>query len=380
MQWMRATARQLRPAGRADSRAAPQVRGSCLNVRVKAAVFHELGKPLTIEDVAEPTPDASDLVVRVESCGICGTDLHQASLPPGLPPGAVMGHEFAGEVVEVGREARGDWKTGDRVSALPYIGCGRCAACLTGDGFRCAEVQVTGLGQLPGAYAEYVRVGSSETLRLPDEVSFEDGATVEPLAVGLHAVNKAGLARGETVLVIGAGPIGLVTALWARFFGARVVAVSELAPARLALAEAFGATHTIDASREDVAEAFRKAAGRAPDVIFECVGVPGLLQQCIRLAPARGRIVVVGVCGQPDTIVPALANVKELRLDFVVAWSRNDFAFTIEMLEQGRIQSAPMVTDRVDFAAFPDAFEALKQPAHQCKVLLSPRLQPAGAR
>ena len=286
---------------------------------MKAAVFHETGKPLTIEEAPEPTLQVGDLIVRVASCGICGTDLHQASLPPGPPRGTVMGHEFAGEVVAVGSEARGDWKTGDRVSALPYIGCGHCAACLTGDGFQCAQVQVTGLGQLPGAYAEYVRVGSSEALRL------------------------------------------------------RVVAVSELAPARLALADAFGATHTIDASQQDVGEAFRQAAGGQPDVIFECVGVPGLLQQCIGLAPARGRIVVVGVCGQPDTIIPALANVKELRLDFVVAWSRSDFAFTIDMLDQGRIQSAPMVTDRVDFAAFPDAFEALKQPAHQCKVLLDPQ-------
>lgn len=340
---------------------------------MKAAVFHELGKPLAVEDVPEPTPAPGDLVVRVASCGICGTDLHSASLPPGLPNGTVMGHEFAGEVVDVGREALGDWKVGDRVCALPFIGCGRCAACLTGDAIQCPEVLTTGLGQVPGGYSEFVRVGSSEALHLPESVSFEDGATVEPLSVGLHAVNAAQLARGQNVLVIGAGPIGLATALWARFFGARVVAVSEKSAGRLALAAEFGATHGIDTEKEDVASVFRAAAGAAPDVIFECVGVPGIIQECIGLAPVRGRIVVVGVCAQPDTIVPVLAVVKELSFQFVVAYLKSDFAFSLDMLASGRVQSSPMVTDRVRFDTFSEAFEALKHPTTQCKVLLDPR-------
>jgi (R,R)-butanediol dehydrogenase/meso-butanediol dehydrogenase/diacetyl reductase len=340
---------------------------------MKAAVFHELGKPLAIEDVPEPTPGPADLVVQVASCGICGTDLHSSSLPPGLPNGTVMGHEFAGEVVEVGPEARSEWKVGDRVCALPFIGCGHCAACLTGDNMHCPEVQTTGLGQVPGGYAELVRVGSGEALHLPESVSDEDGATVEPLSVGLHAVHAARLERGQNVLVIGAGPIGLATALWARFFGARVVAVSEKSASRLGMAAEFGATHGIHADKEDVATAFRAAAGAAPDVIFECVGVPGIIQQCIGLAPVRGSIVVVGVCALPDTILPVLAVIKELRIQFVVAYRKSDFAFTIDMLESGRVKSAPMVTDRVHFDTFADAFEALKHPTSQCKVLLDPR-------
>lgn len=339
---------------------------------MRAAVFRQLGEPLTVEDVPEPEPAPGDLVLEVKSCGICGSDLHVSDVPPGLPPGTVMGHEFAGEVVEVGPEAPGGWKVGDRACSLPFIGCGRCAACLGGDGTACAGIQATGLGQIPGAYAERVRVGGLETLRLPDSVDFEQGATVEPLAVGLHAVRKSGLAPGANVLVIGAGPIGLATTLWARFFGARSVAVSEKAAGRLDLAARFGATHGIDASKDMPSVAFQRETGASPDVIFECVGVPGLLQECIMMAPARSKIVVVGVCMQPDTIFPGMAILKELSLDFVIAYRRDDFVFTLDMLDAERIDSKPMITDRVGLDGFAEAFEALKKPTTQCKVLLQP--------
>jgi (R,R)-butanediol dehydrogenase/meso-butanediol dehydrogenase/diacetyl reductase len=339
---------------------------------MRAAVFHGLGKPLAIEEVADPKPGPSDLILRVKGSGICGSDLHAAELPPGLPPGTVMGHEFSGEVMEVGAQVRDRWKVGERVCALPYIACGHCAHCLAGDGTLCEKLRGTGLGQTPGAFAEYVRVGTNETLSLPESVGFDEGATVEPLAVGLHAVRQSGLEPGANVLVIGAGPIGLATALWARFFGARSVVVSEMAPARLELAAKFGATHGIDASAENVGSAFQKVTGARPDILFECVGVPGLLQQCIMLAPARSRIVVVGVCMQPDTIVPGLAILKELALHFVIAYRKRDFEFTLDMLEAERIASRPMITHRVDLDSFPAAFEALKKPATQGKVLLEP--------
>jgi (R,R)-butanediol dehydrogenase/meso-butanediol dehydrogenase/diacetyl reductase len=339
---------------------------------MQAAVFHGIGKPLTIEERPDPKPGPGELVLRVKSCGICGSDLHASALPPGLPPGTVMGHEFSGEVVEVGSELRGLWKPGDRACALPCIGCGKCRACLDGDIVACTALRATGLGQIPGAYSQYVLTGGPESLRLPAGVSFREGALVEPLAVGLHAVNVARLAPGERVMVIGAGPIGLAVTAWARFFGARAVVVNEKAPGRIALAQRFGATAVADVSKEDPVTVFQRETGGPPDVIFECVGVPGLLQQCIGMARSRGRVVVVGVCMQPDMIFPAMAVIKEVEVRFVVAYHRRDFELAIEMLDRGRIEAADMITDVVGLDAFPSAFEALKTPTHQCKVLLEP--------
>jgi len=339
---------------------------------MRAIVFHKIGAPLTLETVPDPSPKGSEVVLKVCNCGICGSDLHVASLPPGLPPRTVMGHEFSGEIVAVGPEAKDKWKEGDRVCALPYIGCGKCEACLAGDGVRCGRIKSTGLGQIPGAYSEFVLAGSNELVRLPPNVNFQQGALVEPLSVGLHAVNQAELKRGENVLIIGAGPVGLVTALWARFFGARHVVVSEKAPGRRDLAAKFGATGVVDPSKESAATGFQKIAGAPPDVVFECVGVPGIIQQCVQNVRPRGRIVVVGVCAQPDTILPLLAIVKELRLEFVLGYRRQDFQFCLDMMSAGRIDPMPMVTGVTGLAGFPAEFEALKKPEQQCKILLDP--------
>jgi (R,R)-butanediol dehydrogenase/meso-butanediol dehydrogenase/diacetyl reductase len=337
---------------------------------MKAVVFREAGEKLSVEEVPEPEPGAGDLVVQVGACGICGSDLHVSELSGALPAGTIMGHEFAGEVVAVGAEARGEFAVGDRVCPLPYIACGCCESCLTGTGSECQELRPIGLGDLPGAYAERVRVGARQTLHLPDAVSLREGALVEPLSVGLHAVKRARLAPGDDVLVLGAGPIGLSTSLWARFFGARTVAVSEKIAGRLELAEKFGATRCIDASKQDVAVAFDEAAGHPPDVIFECVGVPGMLEQCLALAPVEGRVVVAGVCMQTDSLVPVLAILKEITFHFVLGYTRREFQLAIDMLGQGRISGEPMVTDSVGLSELPEAFEALKQPTSQCKVLL----------
>jgi (R,R)-butanediol dehydrogenase/meso-butanediol dehydrogenase/diacetyl reductase len=339
---------------------------------MKAAVLSQVGKPLEIQEVPDPEPGPGQMLLKVHSCGICGSDLHWSAIPPGPPAGTVMGHEFSGEVVELGRDAGSAFALGDRVCAIPFIGCARCAACLAGDPAGCAAGAPIGLGAHPGAYAEYVCVGVNEALRLPESVSDRRGALVEPLAVGLHAWKKAALPAGARVLVIGAGPIGLATLLWARFFGARAVVVSERAAARRELAARFGATHRIDPGREEVGPRFEALTGAPPDAVFECVGVPGLVQECIGLVRPRGRIVVVGVCMQPDTFMPAIGVMKELSLQFVVAYEKRDFDFTLSMLDQGRIASEEMVTDVVGFDGFSAAFEALKQPGSQCKVMLEP--------
>ena len=182
---------------------------------MKAAVFKQPGIPLTIEEVNDPEPGPDDLILKVRACGICGTDLHwsQGNDPSAgwrhLTPGSVMGHEFSGEIIELGKNARSQFRVGERVVAQPFIGCGSCSACHAGRSYRCSTAVTRASPELTGAYAQYTRVGVAETLRLPDNVSFHEGALVEPLAVGLNAVKRAGLEAGDSVLVSGAGPVGL---------------------------------------------------------------------------------------------------------------------------------------------------------------------------
>ena len=340
---------------------------------MKAAVFKKVGEPLVVEDIADPEPDPRGLVVKVAYCGVCGTDLHATR--EGLTTaccGQVLGHEYVGEIVDVGSRAEGDWQVGDRVCAMPFIACGRCPACAVGRFFECQDKKVAGV-DAPGGFAEYVATGARETLRLPDGLDLQRAALVEPLAVGLHAVRVADLKAGSRAMVIGAGPIGLTVAQWAGFCGAREVVVSEPAPSRAALASKMGATRVIRpdpaGGSEQLLAQFIDAAGGPPDVIFECVGAPGLLQQCIEMAPQRGRIVPVGVCEQPDRIMPFFGLIKELRIQFAIAYTRDDFETCLAMLAAQRIDVSAMVTDVVGLDELPQAFEALRTPGHQCKVL-----------
>jgi (R,R)-butanediol dehydrogenase/meso-butanediol dehydrogenase/diacetyl reductase len=331
-----------------------------------------------VEEVPDPVPGPADLLIEVRACGICGTDLHWSESTEAhagwrvLDPGTVMGHEFAGEIVEVGRESRGRWKVGERVCAQPFIGCGRCAACLAGRGYRCPEVRMRATPVLSGAYAGYAVTGASETLRLPDSVGYREGALVEPLAVGYSAVSRARLQPGDTVLVLGAGPVGLSVALWCRFFGARHIIVSDLVGERAARAAAFGATAGIDAAREDVRARVEQVSGGPAQMVFDCIGVPGSLQIAIDHAPPNARVIVVGLCMAADTFFPAKAVTKELELIFCFVYGRRDFEQVIDLLDQERIDVSAMVTGTVGFDEFPHAFEALKHPGDDIKVILEP--------
>jgi (R,R)-butanediol dehydrogenase/meso-butanediol dehydrogenase/diacetyl reductase len=339
---------------------------------LKAAVFHEVGKPLAIETVADPSPGVGEAVIRVKHCGVCGTDLH-ATEDHGRPGGMVMGHEFCGEIVALGKDAPAGWREGDRLTALPFIGCGKCFACFQGKPWQCATRIIIGLGDVGGGFAEYTRVHLNEAVRLPDPVSWKAGALTEPLAVSLHGVRgiRKGLA-GKNVLVIGAGPIGLTTTLWCSFFGARHVIVSELDPGRARMALRYGATGLVDA-KGDVAAQFRELTdGGVPELIMECVGVPGMIAKCTELAPYGGEIMVVGFCAKPDTFMPALAMAKELSINFAIAQDKSDFQFVVDMMAAGRIKVEELVTDVLTFEQFPAAFEALRTPTSQCKIMLQP--------
>ncbi|NNL66156.1 MAG: alcohol dehydrogenase catalytic domain-containing protein [Myxococcales bacterium] len=330
------------------------------------AVVSKGPRKLALESVPDPTPRPGELVLRVQGCGICGSDLHlyQSGL---LPPGAIMGHEFAGELMEsaAGRQA------GERFCAIPTLSCGTCAKCLTGLSAFCTNgSRAIGLGPAPGALAEYVAVSPHNLVKLPDGVGSELGALVEPLAVGLHAVNVARVRPNESVLVQGAGPVGLAITLWLRHLGVRTVIVSEKSEGRRAVAERLGATAAVDPAR--VLPACQEHAPEGIDVVFEATGVPGLIAQGLNATAFRGRVVVVGVCNHPDTIFPLAGILKEATLHFVLAYELADFQYTVAMLEQGRLDPSPMITDRIDFAGVPDMFETLAAPSTQAKVLIVP--------
>jgi 2-desacetyl-2-hydroxyethyl bacteriochlorophyllide A dehydrogenase len=339
---------------------------------MRAAVFQEMSKPLSVEVLDDPVPGPLEIILKVRNCGVCGSDLHMTE--PGtimpLPSGSVMGHEFAGEVVEVGRDARHLWKPGERVAGFPVICCGERTPCISLSlSSTCPKLLPVGLGRSHGAYAEYVKIGAASGYRLPANVNFREGAMVEPLAVGLHAVDMAKLERGATVLVIGAGPVGLAVMLWAKFLGARHVIVSEKAELRRAMAARFGATDAVDPEQPLLSQV-QTIAGKGPDVIFECVGAPGLLMNAMMEAPGGGRIVVAGVCQKPDTIMPLMGIVKELQIQFVLGYRPADFDYVIAMIASDRIDVEHMITDVVSLDGLPDAFEALRKPSHQCKVML----------
>lgn len=344
---------------------------------IKAAVFRGAGSPLIIEEMQAPEAQPGHVVLKVHACGVCGSDLHATQEGVFLQEdGTVLGHEFAGEVVASDDPAI---PVGLRATAVPVNACQTCremgwGSCRNGLGILCPENRITGLAKtVPGAYAETVRVGSEQIVPLPDGVSYDEGALVEPLAVGLHAVDRADIPLGARVLVIGAGPIGLSVVAFSRLRGAGCIVVSEYAKARRDAAAAFGADGVLDPSAtEDLAADFADAAGGPPDVIFECVGVPGLIQQSIDLSRPRGTIVLVGVCMKPDQIVPIAATLKELRLQFVLGYQDADFARVLDMMGRGLIDAKAMITDTTDLVELPQAFEKLRRPESQIKLMIHP--------
>lgn len=342
---------------------------------MKAAVFRGLGHKLAIESVADPVAGPGEVILRVEACGVCGSDLHATDAGVFLQEdGTVLGHEFAGDVVSSGDPAIA---IGQRATAVPVNACDECrdlGTCKKGLGILCPHNRITGLAKsVPGAYAQYIKVGAKQVVLLPDGVSYEEGAMVEPLAVGLHAVTRSEMPLGARVLIIGAGPIGLSVTAFAQLRGAATVVVSERAPARRAAAESFGASAVIDPTKvEDLGVEFARIAGAPPDVVFDCVGAPGIIQSCIDLSRPRGIIVVVGVCMKEDKVIPISAILKELRVQFILGYVAEDFATVLEFLQAGKINAKSMVTDRVNLDQLPDAFEGLRQPGSQIKMMIMP--------
>ncbi|MGH7822374.1 MAG: alcohol dehydrogenase catalytic domain-containing protein, partial [Candidatus Binatia bacterium] len=305
---------------------------------MKAAVLQDTAT-LAVEDVTAPTPEPGELVLAVRDCGICGSDLHAVK---SMPPGTIFGHEFSGEVAAVGEGVSG-WKIGDRAVSLPFFSCGGCGRCQAGDGMFCMQIRGIGLGPVPGAYAELVRVQPANSFPVPAGVGFRDAALVEPLAVGLHGVRRASLRKGDTCVILGAGPIGIATLVWARELGAETV-VSDFSPGRRAMAERLGATVVVDPKNDETGFVAQRLSADGPRVVFECVGAAGLIQSAMSVAPLRAQIVVLGVCMGTDEIFPITGILKELEIDFVLGYTRSEFKETLCALASGRIDPRAMIT------------------------------------
>jgi (R,R)-butanediol dehydrogenase/meso-butanediol dehydrogenase/diacetyl reductase len=329
-------------------------------------VFHALHTPLSVETIDDPTPEHGEVVVQVGRCGICGSDLHMTEDPAfRTRAGDILGHEFAGEVVAIGKSVE-HVRIGDRVSVVPLKSCGHCPTCLAGEPAWCAQMALEG-----GGYAEYARTSARQCVVLPAAASLNDGAIVEPLAVALHGVIRSGIARGDKALVLGAGPIGLSVAYWARRMGASAVVVQDIHRHQEARALAMGATAFVCDPDDPVAASDRALGGKA-DIVFECVGIPGLIAQAIEQARIKGTVLILGLCTRPDSFIPFAALSKELNLVTSAFFKRQEFEAALDALEAGSVEPRLLVTDTIALDDVPTVFEALKSRTHQCKVLIAP--------
>jgi threonine dehydrogenase-like Zn-dependent dehydrogenase len=379
---------------------------------LKAVVCQET--KLEVADLPDPVPGPGQVLLEVVRSGICGSDLHARKHADQLADLAsaigyddvmrphesvVMGHEFSGRVLDYGPATRGAWAGGTPVVSLPMIRMGD-------------KVQMTGLSaKAPGAYAERVLVQESLTMEVPNGLSPETAALTEPLAVAWHAVRRSAVRKGETAVVIGCGPIGLAVILMLKARGVKKVVASDFSPGRRALAEKCGADLVLDPAATSPWEGFEQsryitdandlfdlaldtmgklrrvpllpwarvlraaeAAGATPSgpVVFECVGVPGIIDQIVNAAPLASRVVVVGVCMEPDTFQPAMAINKEIDLRFVFAYQPHEFHEALHLIADGKVDPTPLVTGTVGLAGVANAFEVLADPERHAKILIDP--------
>ena len=253
---------------------------------MKAAVVRAAGQPLSIEMRPDPAPGPGEVVVKVARCGVCGSDVERTDAALGefaYESGYIPGHEFSGEVVALGAGVN-RVRVGDRVAPIPVTGCGACANCLTGQPLWCPSMRAGG-----NAFAQYAVAGQHECLKLPEGISYAQGALIEPIAVGLHGVVLAGVTPRTRVLVIGAGPIALAAAFWARRMGAGEIAMAAKSTRRREMALRDGATSFLTAGADLAAQAIAVLGG-PPDLVLEAVGGPGVIAAAANCVGPRGTI------------------------------------------------------------------------------------------
>lgn len=333
---------------------------------MKAALFDQLGAPLKIMEAEDPKPKTDYLLLKVCRCGICGSDLHMTEDPVfGVAPGDILGHEFSGEVIEVGSKA-GAFKVGDQVTVAPNRGCGHCSNCLKGEPAWCDRMTLIG-----GGYAQYTAVAGRQCRKLPWGIRTVDGALAEPLSVALHGLKRAAMGPGDRVLIVGAGAIGLAVAFWARRLGAGAVAVTDIHRHQEERAMDLGASAFVTADPDQAAKV-DAALGGPPDIVFECVGKPGLIDHCIGLVRPRGKVVVLGLCTARDHLDSFRAISKEVNVIMSVFFDMHEFTAAIDALDSGRYAPQNLISETISLNDLPRVFETLRKRTTQCKVLVDP--------
>lgn len=310
---------------------------------MKAAVFRGIGQ-IEVTDVPVPEVGPGEVLIRVACCGICGTDL-EAFQTGMYEPGLIIGHEFAGTIVETGPEVTG-WRAGDRVVVGDLIPCGQCRPCRTGHMEACESIYMIGVTH-DGGMAEYVKAPAVGLHHLPEGVSMRQGALVEPLTVALHGVRRSRLKPGDRAVVMGAGPIGLLTLQCVRLAGARSVIVTEVDPTRAALAARLGATVVLNPLEENLSVSLSELTdGLGPDVIFICTGAPEPFAEAVFLVRKGGQIFLLGLPIQPVEADFFSVVMGELSIEGSLAgWA--EFPAAIDLIAQGRVDVEALVSHEI---------------------------------
>lgn len=336
------------------------------------AVVWEDKDVITVKDIPDIIP-GDEIIVKVLYAGICGSDLMilSGNHPTAVPP-LVLGHEFMGTIYYVPKRYNDRFKTGQRVVVNPLISCKICKPCLNGYEHVCKNLKLLGIGHGPGAFTEYTSVPMAERIhQVPDNVTDQEAALTEPLAVAVHAVEQAEVSYKKTALVIGAGPIGLLIALVLKARGVERIWLSEIDNARIKRAENLGFPVINSVEHDLVAEIGRLTGTEMVDVIFDVAGVPQTACRLIPLCAIKGRIVIVAINKKPASILLRDLTYKELTIMGNFIYKEKHFPDAIQLLSQKKIDVKPLISHIFTIKDAKKAFDTAKGGKEACKILFS---------
>ncbi|HXK06118.1 MAG TPA: alcohol dehydrogenase catalytic domain-containing protein [Verrucomicrobiae bacterium] len=327
---------------------------------------------IRVQSIPEPEVGPADVLVRVVSTGICGTDMQiYGGRHPRARAPLVPGHEIFGRIADAGNAAGAKWRTGMRVAAYPLLYCRCCRPCREGNTHVCEKLGLTGI-DCDGGFAEYVKVAPHQLIPVPDEVSDLQAAVIEPLAVAVHAVNESNFQVGQTALVTGGGPIGNLLAQTLRAAGARQVVVSECKPFRREIAGSLGFA-AFDPSAETAPEALERLTGeRCADIVFEATGHAAAYHDAVACCSVRGQISFVGIPKTPPALDILKIVYKEIQTTSARVYRFRDYLGAIALLSRGVVDVAPLVTDRIALAEAPLAYRKMRDADSSAKILVVP--------